>query len=131
VGHSYTAFAIECVVDELADKVGADLVEYRLPLLPATSRLRDCLSRVAEMSRWAEHRQQGRALGVAIAHCFGSYIATVCEVVADAAQRPRVTRIWSAIDCGSAVHPDGIKAQVVGGAVFALTAASHGKLSVA
>ena len=123
VGHSYTAFAIESFVDELADKAGADPIEYRLRLLPASSRLRNCLSRVAAMSRWAGHRDAGRALGVAVAHCFGSFIATVCEVTTEPGQPPRVASLWSAVDCGTVVHPDGVRAQIEGGAVFGLTAA--------
>jgi isoquinoline 1-oxidoreductase subunit beta len=130
VGHSYTAFAIECFIDELAEKVGADPIEYRLRLLPGSSRLRECLSRVTAMSRWAGHRDAGRALGVAVANCFGSFIATVCEVTAEPGQSPRIARLWSAVDCGTAVHPDGVKAQIEGGAVFALTAALYGRISI-
>jgi isoquinoline 1-oxidoreductase beta subunit len=131
VGHSYTAFAIECFVDELADKAGVDPIEYRLRLLPAASRLRNCLSRVAAMSRWAGHRNAGRSLGVAVAYCFGSFIATVCEVTAEPGPPPRVARLWSAVDCGTVVHPDGVRAQIEGGAVFALTATLYGRISVA
>jgi isoquinoline 1-oxidoreductase beta subunit len=131
VGHSYTAFAIECFVDELADKAGADPIEYRLRLLPPASRLRDCLTRVAAMSRWKGHRDEGRALGVAVSHCFGSFIATVCEVTAERGRSPRIAHLWSAVDCGVVVHPDGVKAQIEGGAVFALTAALYGRISMA
>jgi isoquinoline 1-oxidoreductase subunit beta len=131
VGHSYTAFAIECFIDEFAERVLVDPLEHRLRLLGAASRLRGCLARVAAMSGWTERGRHSRALGLAVVSCFGSHIAVICEVLTDAARGPHVAKVWCAVDCGIAVNPDGVKAQIEGGAVFALTATLYGRISVA
>ncbi|MEZ5458861.1 MAG: molybdopterin cofactor-binding domain-containing protein [Steroidobacteraceae bacterium] len=129
VGHSYNGFATECFIDELAEAAGADPLEYRLQLLGSQPRLVACLQRAAAAADWTNARRLGRHLGIAATTCFGSFVATVCEVELQQ-DVPRVTRLWYAIDCGIAVHPDGVRAQVEGGALFGLTAALFGRVSI-
>lgn len=128
VGHSYTAFAVESVLDELAAAASQDPIDYRLALLPGDHRLRRCLLRVAEQSDWAAARASGRALGVAAASAFESHIALVAELADAAPEAFRVERVWAAVDCGVAVHPSSVIAQIEGGIVFGLTAALFGRI---
>jgi isoquinoline 1-oxidoreductase beta subunit len=130
VGHSFTTFAIESFLDELAFSQGLDAIAYRLSLLPAGHRLRGCLEQAAEMSGWGQASAQRRSLGVAAAECFGSYVALVVEVVASSDAPFRVTRAWCAVDCGIVVNPDGAAAQIEGGILFGLTAALLGRITV-
>ncbi len=146
VGYSYTTFAIESFVDELAAAANHDPLDYRLRLLPDGHRLAHCLERVAELSGWraraearsgaapagAPARALPRALGLAAVSCFDSHIALVVEVEVEAgAGTPvRVPRVWAAVDCGIAIQPDGAIAQIEGGIVFGLTAALHGRLTL-
>lgn len=128
VGYSYNTFAIECFIDELAEAAGVDALDYRRQLLAGSPRLLGCLERVAQMSGWNAHRSRGRALGLAVCACFGSFIAVVAEVVVHHGAQPRVSRVWCAVDCGIAVMPDTVVAQIEGGVVFALSAALFGKI---
>jgi isoquinoline 1-oxidoreductase beta subunit len=129
VGHSYNGFATECFIDELAEAAGFDPLDYRVQLLESQPRLAACLKRAAAAADWAGARNAGRHLGLAVTTCFGSFVATVCEVALQQGT-PLVTRLWFAVDCGIAVHPDGVRAQIEGGALFALSAALFGRISV-
>jgi isoquinoline 1-oxidoreductase subunit beta len=129
VAHSYTAFAVECFVDEIAAHAGKDPVELRRALLRQAPRHLAVLERAAEQAGWGAPLPPGRARGVAVHASFGSYVAMVAEVALDAAQRPRVERVVAAVDCGLTVHPDNVVAQIEGGIVFGLTAALHGKIA--
>jgi isoquinoline 1-oxidoreductase beta subunit len=129
VGHSYNGFATECFIDELAEAAGVDPLAYRLQLLESQPRLAACLLRAAAAADWAGARDARRHLGIAVTACFGSFVATVCEVELRQGT-PRVTHLWYAVDCGIAVHPSGVRAQIEGGALFALSAALFGRISV-
>ena len=130
VGYSYNTFAVESFVDELAEHAKADPVEFRQRMLSGSPRLRSCLDRVAVLSRWSDRAREGRALGVAVCQAFGSHIAQVAEVQKDPRGTPHVTDIWCVVDCGIAVNPATVIAQIEGGTIFALTAALHGSVNV-
>ncbi len=131
VYNSQHPVANECFLDEIAVAAGVDPLALRLGLLPAGSRLRGVLERVAAVSGWAGGAASaaGRARGLACHECFGSAAATVAEVSVD---RSRVTvhRVWTAIDCGLAVHPDGVRAQCEGNVAMAVTALLHGEITI-
>ncbi len=130
VGHSFTAFFVESFIDELAEAAGRDPVAFRLAHLEGMPRHAAVLRAVAADSRFAEPSPPGLAKGVALHESFGSIVATVVEAgVADGAIR--VTRLWSAIDCGRAINPDSVRAQVEGGALMGLCAALHAKVDFA
>jgi isoquinoline 1-oxidoreductase beta subunit len=132
VGHSFTAFAVESFLDELATAQAQDAIAYRLSLLNGNARLRRCLEEVAEASGWAQARSQGRALGAACTHAFGSHIALIAELAShEPSALLRVTKIWAVVDCGIVVNPDGAAAQLEGGILFGLTAALLGRITVA
>ena len=128
VGHSHNAFVMESVVDELARAAGKDPVEYRRALLKGHPRHLGVLNLAAEKAKWGTPISQGRARGVAVHESFGSYVAQVAEVSVDKGTI-RVHRVVCAIDCGVAVNPETVRAQMESGIAFGLGAALHSKLS--
>ena len=128
VGHSHNAFVMESVVDELAHAAGKDPVEYRRALLRGHPRHLAALNLAAEKAKWGTPVAQGRARGVAVHESFGSYVAQVAEVSVEKGAI-RVHRVVCAVDCGVAVNPDSVRAQIESGVAFGLGAALHSKLS--
>ena len=129
VGHSHNAWIVESFLDELARRAGIDPVEYRLKLLEDGSRHVGVLERVAEMADWGGEVPEGRARGVALAESFGSYCAQIAEVSIEDG-RPRVHKVWCALDCGIAVNPAGVERQVHSSIAYGLTAALSGKITI-
>ena len=127
VGHTHTAFVMESLIDELALAAGKDPVDYRRALLGSHPRHLGVLNLAAEKAGWGLPAPQGRARGVAVHESFGSFVAQVAEVSA-AGGRIRVHRVVCAVDCGTAVNPESIAAQLEGGIAFGLSAALHGAL---
>ncbi|MBZ9655187.1 xanthine dehydrogenase family protein molybdopterin-binding subunit [Phyllobacterium lublinensis] len=115
VGHTHTGFAVETFVDELLQKVGKDPVEGRLALLTKEPRHTGTLKKVAEMADWGSAVPEGRQRGVAVVKSFGTYVAQIAEVSIGDDGAPRVHRVWCAVDCGVAINPNVIKAQMEGG----------------
>jgi len=130
VGPSQNGIIVESFVDELAHAAGADPVEYRRMLLSKSPRHRGVLDLAAQKASWGTPLPPGRARGVAVGFSYGSYAAHVAEVSVNENGRPRVHRIVAAIDCGIAVNPDQVRAQMEGGAIYALTAALHGEITI-
>ena len=130
VGHTHTAFVMETLIDELAVAARQDPIAYRLALLDARhTRHRAVLALVRDKSGWARPPARGRARGVALHESFGSVVAHVVEVSLDG-NDIRVHRVTSAIDCGTAVNPLGVEAQVQSAMVFGLSAALHGRITL-
>ena len=129
VGHSYNAFVMESLIDELAHEAGKDPVEYRAALLKEHPRHLAALRLVAEKAGWGSKLPKGHARGVAVHESFKSYIAQVAEVslvdLPHGGHGIRVHRFVCAIDCGLAVNPDGVRAQMESGINFGLGAALH------
>jgi len=129
VGHSHTAFVMESLIDELALAAGKDPVAYRRALLKDHPRHLGVLSLVAEKSGWGGALPAGRARGVAVHESFGSFVAQVAEVsINDGGIR--VHRVVCAIDCGVAVNPEAIAAQMESGIAFGLGAALYSTLHI-
>jgi isoquinoline 1-oxidoreductase beta subunit len=128
VGHTHTGFVMESLIDELAQAAGKDPVEYRRALLKGHSRHLAALNLAAEKAKWGTPLPQGRARGVAVHESFGSYVAQVAEVSIEKGGI-RVHRVICAIDCGVAVNPETVRAQMESGIAFGLGAALHSKLS--
>lgn len=118
---SHNGFFRESFVDELAHAAGRDPVEYRLALLQDQPRFARVLQAAVEQ---AGPLQAGRHRGVAIFESFGSIVAEVADVSVTEG-RLQVHRVGAAIDCGRAVHPDSVKAQVEGGLGMGMSAALH------
>jgi CO/xanthine dehydrogenase Mo-binding subunit len=129
VGHSYNAFAVESMIDEVAAAAGEDPIALRLSLLGDHETHRAVLERVRELSGWDAPPPEGRARGVAVHACYESFCAQVAEVSV-AGGSPRVHRVWAAVECGQTIDPGTIEAQVQGGIVFGLSAALHGRIDL-
>ncbi len=129
VGHSHTTFVVESFIDELAHAAGRDPYTYRRGLLGAHPRHLRVLDAAARASEWGSPAPQGRARGIAVAESFGSFVAQVAEVSIEAG-RPRVHKVWCAIDCGVIVNPAIVRAQMESGIVYGLTAALYGEINI-
>ena len=129
VSNSQNIFVTECFLDELAAAGGRDPLELRLSLLGEHPRRARALRLAAEKANWSTREADGRALGCAVAECFGSVVAQVAEVqLVDG--EVRVSRVVCAIDCGTVVNPDTIEAQMESGIAYGLTAALYGQISI-
>lgn len=158
VANIYQAFAIQCFTDELAAAAGRDRIEYFLDLLGPprsidfraegtknmnygkpfdqypweTGRLRRVVELVAEKSGWAQRKpEKGRALGFAAHRSFLSYIAVVADVRVDGQGRVSIPRIDVAVDAGRVIHPERVRAQFEGAAVFGTSIALMGEITAA
>ncbi len=124
VGHSHTAFVMECMMDMAAKAAGRDPVAWRLDRLASGTgdqrRLAGVLRLAAREAGWDRPAQPGRSRGVAVHKSFGSYVAQVAEISRDAENAVRIERVTCAIDCGVAVNPDIVKAQMEGGIGYGL-----------
>ena len=131
VGHTHTAYAVECFMDELLQAAGQDPVAGRLALMGKEPRLAGVLKAVAELAKWTgPDAGNGRARGVAVAESFGSFVAQIAEVSVGQNGEPKVHKVWCAIDCGIAVNPDVIRAQMEGGIGFGLGHALYGEITL-
>lgn len=124
VGHTHTAYATETFLDELLERGGKDRVQGRLDLLRQDrTRDRGVLERVAEIANWrGPDLGNGLSRGVALHKSFNSYVAMIADV-SDEGGRPRIHRVWVAVDCGIAINPAIVEAQISGGLGFGLSAA--------
>jgi isoquinoline 1-oxidoreductase beta subunit len=129
VGHSHTAFVMESFMDELAHKAGQDPYRYRCALLTKHPRNLKVLQTAAEKAGWGKTVPKGRARGIAVHECFGSYVAQVAEVSLDKSGNIKVHGVVCAVDCGRIVNPDTIKAQMESGIIFGLSAALYGAIT--
>ncbi|WPN32848.1 xanthine dehydrogenase family protein molybdopterin-binding subunit [Pseudomonas sp. P5_109] len=129
VGHSHTAFVMESLIDEMATATGKDPVEYRRALLKDHPRHLGVLNLAVEKADWKAPLPDGHALGVAVHESFGSYVAQVAEVSQDNLAI-RVHRVVCAVDCGIAVNPQSIAAQMESCITFGLGFALHSKLTL-
>jgi isoquinoline 1-oxidoreductase beta subunit len=128
VGHSHTAFAVECFMDELAFLAEKDPYQFRRQLLQKQPRHLGVLDLAAQKAGWDKPLPKGMGRGIAVHFAFGSYSAHVAEVsVTDG--KVRVHRMVCAIDCGQYVNPGIIAAQTEGGAIFGASAALFQELT--
>ena len=146
VAHSFNVFATECFVDELARAARRDPYEFRMNLLREdrklpwvmwpdnppleTRRFRAVLQMAAEKSGWGSPLQAGQGRGIACCCSFGSYMAHVVEVSVEKDGTVSVRRVVSAVDCGTAVNPDGVKAMTEGAVNYALTPVLNGEITI-
>lgn len=129
IGASYTAFAAEAFMDELAEEAGRDPLDFRLDLMAENPRGRHLLEKVAEMSGW--RNREGRALGLSFAGYSSSMAAGVAEVEVDADRGEiRVRKFWAAVDAGLIVTPDNALNQIEGGIIFGISMALSEKIDI-
>jgi isoquinoline 1-oxidoreductase subunit beta len=127
---SWHGFFVESFIDELAHEAKSDPVAYREALLKDKPRHLAVVKKVSEMAGWGTPLPPGQARGIAMFESFETIVAHVAEVEVTSDGVLKVHRIVCAVDCGMAVNPDGLKAQIEGGIVFGLTAALHGEITI-
>ncbi|HMK84474.1 MAG TPA: xanthine dehydrogenase family protein molybdopterin-binding subunit [Steroidobacteraceae bacterium] len=131
VGSSHTTFAVETFIDEIAHAAGQDPLAFRLKLLEQHPRMKGVLELAAEKAGWSQGPlPKGRGRGIAVAEAFKSYVAQVAEVTVDERGNVEVDRVVCAVDCGTAINPDVITAQMEGGIGFGLGAALYGAITL-
>ncbi|MEM8935225.1 MAG: molybdopterin cofactor-binding domain-containing protein, partial [Pseudomonadota bacterium] len=129
VGHTHTGYAVETFVDELLALGGKDAVEGRLALLDSHERLAATVRRAADMADWGRSLPEGHALGVATVESFRSYVTQIADVSLENGM-PRVHKVWCAVDCGIAVNPEIVRAQMEGGIGYGLGAVLFNDLTL-
>jgi len=129
VSNALNAFAIESFVDELAREAGKDPVEFRLAMLGKLPRQRAVLERAATHAGYVMQPSAGRAFGVASMQCYDSHVALVAEL-SGTADRVKLEKLTYVVDCGIAVHPDQVVAQIEGGAVTGLINTLRSKVTI-
>ena len=133
VASSYTPFAKESFLDELASARGRDPFQFRMDLLtgtsPNTARLRRGLELVAEKAGWGKPLPKGHGRGIAC-RSGETCSAQVAEVSVDDGGTVQVLRVVAAVDCGIAVNPDGVRAMTEGAINFALTSVLTGEITI-
>jgi isoquinoline 1-oxidoreductase subunit beta len=130
VVHSFNAFAVESFIDELTHAAGADPYQFRRDLLTAKLRHLGVLDAVAQASGWSGRPPTGVHRGIAVHESYGSFVADVAEISVGANKELVIHRIVCAVDCGLAVNPDLVKAQMESGNIFGLSAALLGEITV-
>jgi isoquinoline 1-oxidoreductase subunit beta len=131
VGHTHMAFSKEVIIDELAQAAGEDPVAFRLKLLGKHPRHVGALKLAAEKAGWSQPfaKAKGRGRGVAVHESFGTVVAQIAEVSVTG-DKISVERVVCAVDCGIAVTPDVVRAQMQGSIGYGLSAALYGRITM-
>lgn len=120
---------MECFLEEMAHAAGRDALEFRLSLMKNQPKSAAVLSAAAKQGGWGSN--DGKARGLAVLHAFGSYVAACAEVTVDDDGKLHMERIVAATDCGTAVNPQQIEAQIQGSFVYGLSAALYSESTLA
>jgi len=131
VGATHTAMAMEHTIDQLARRAGRDPADYRRALYRKAEADRHlaALELACQKAGWGQPLPAGTARGLAVHESFGTVVAQVAEVSLKDG-KPRVGRVVTAIDCGVAIAPDQIAAQMEGGTCYGLSAALYGQITL-
>ncbi|WP_408535860.1 xanthine dehydrogenase family protein molybdopterin-binding subunit [Paraburkholderia fungorum] len=125
VGETHNVFVVESFLDELAHAAGQDPVAYRRALLAKNPRSLAVLNKAAQASGWGKPLPPRYARGISLHDSFGTHAALVMEVEVDTQGEIQLRRATVAVDCGIAVNPDSVIAQIEGGVLFGLSAALY------
>ncbi len=131
VGVTHNTFVIESFIDELAAAAQQDPFEYRRALLAKSPRARTVLELAAKHAGWGAKLPPGQGRGIALMYSgWETYLAEVADVEVSKAGDVRVRRLVCAVDCGTVVNPDIVKAQIEGGAIFGISGALWGEITL-
>lgn len=130
VNASQHGFFNECFVDELAAAAGKDPFEYRRDQLTPGSRQRTVLETVAKRAGWGTPLPAGTGRGIAIVESFGTIVAQVVEASMSADGRPKVSKVWAVVDCGTTVNPKNAEAQIQGAIIMGLSSAIGEQITI-
>jgi isoquinoline 1-oxidoreductase subunit beta len=126
-----TAFAHECFIDELANAAGKDPVDFRLGMINKNTRMKNLLQHLREKSEWDKPLPDGWSKGVAVWQFFAGQAGHVVFVSKKSGGGIKIEKVVAVIDCGLAVNPDNVKAQVEGGTIMGLSAAVKDEITFA
>lgn len=132
VGHTHTAYVMEVMMDLAARAAGKDPVEFRLAYLTGegdAERKAGALKLAAEKAGWG-NAAPGRVQGIAVHKSFGSYVAEVVELSGNLDDGIVIEKVTAAVDCGIAVNPDVIKAQIEGGIAYGIGHAMRDQITL-
>jgi isoquinoline 1-oxidoreductase beta subunit len=121
---------LECFLDEVAHATKQDPLEFRRKLMGKHPKHLAVLNAAAERAGWGKPAPAGVYRGLAQTMGFGSYVAACAEVSVSNEGKLKIHRIVAATDCGHAVNPQQIEAQVEGSFVYGLSAALYGECTV-
>ena len=130
VNTNQNAVYMECFMDEMARAAGSDPVEFRRALMREHPKHLAVLNAAAAKAGWGKPLPAGVQRGIAQFMGYGSYSAAVAEVSVNNQGKVKVHRMVLALDCGHAVNPDQIAAQVEGSVAYGLSAALYGECTV-
>ena len=130
VGPSHNVFVTESFIDELAVAAKQDPVAYRRALLDKSPRAKAVLELAAEKAGWGRPLPERVGRGVSVQFVFATYLAQVAEVEVAKNGAVRVRRVVCAVDCGTVVNPDTVRAQIQSAVIFGITAALHGEITL-
>jgi isoquinoline 1-oxidoreductase beta subunit len=130
VGPSHNVFVTESFMDELAAAAKQDPVAYRRALLDKAPRAKAVLDLAAEKAGWGQPLPKRVGRGVSVQFVFATYMAQVAEVEVSREGAVRVRRVVCAVDCGTVVNPDTVRAQIEGAIIFGITAALYGEITL-
>lgn len=127
---SWHGFFVESFIDELAYAAKMDPVAYRLALLKNHPRHAAVIRAAAKAADWGKRLPAGQGRGIAMFECFQTIVAEVANITVGPDGHVAVNRVVCAVDCGMAVNPDGLKAQMEGGIIYGLSAALNGTITI-
>ena len=130
VNTNQNAVYMECFMDEVAKAAGTDPVEFRRALMQKYPKHLAVLNAAAAKADWGKPLPAGVHRGVAQFMGYASYSAAVAEVSVSDQGKVKVHRMVLALDCGHAVNPDQIAAQVEGSVAYGLSAAMYGECTI-
>ena len=131
VGPTHNLFVVESFMDELAHTAGQDPVAYRRALLAKDSRALGVLELAAQKIGWGSAALPARVgRGVALGSPFGSHVCVILEVEVAPQGEVRLRRAVAALDCGIAINPSSVEAQVQGGLLFGLSGALYSAITL-
>lgn len=130
VGPSHNVFVTESFMDELAAIAKQDAVAYRRVLLGKSPRAKAVLELAAQKAGWGQPLPERAGRGVSLQSAFATYMVHVAEVEVAKGGEVRVRRVVCAVDCGTVVNPDTVKAQIQSGIIFGITAALYGEITL-
>jgi isoquinoline 1-oxidoreductase beta subunit len=130
VGPSHNVFVTESFIDELAAAAKQDPVAYRRSLLDKSPRAKAVLELAAEKAGWGEPLPERVGRGVSLQFAFATYMAQIAEVAVSKDGVVRVRRVVCAVDCGTVVNPNTVRAQIEGAIIFGITAAVYGEITL-
>ncbi len=134
-------FSVNVFADELAAAANKDPLQFRLDMIGSdriypsdneykldTSKLKNVLNIAAKNAEWGRELPKNHGLGLAIHYSFYTYVATIVEVSV-INDKLRVHKVYTAVDCGTVVNTNTVKAQLEGAAIFGMSLAYYGKIT--